>query len=245
MNTKLQLWCAWSIVPFILLYVLGFGVISGFIPPQSPAMSSADIYAFYAKNRTNIQIGQLIALTSAGGMLIWPAAVSVQMSRIEQGPFYMLSIMQYVAAAILFVLFIICGIIWSTAAFRTDIDPGMLRMLNDLGWLIFVMAYPEYVVQIGSIAVVGFMDRREEPFLPRWACYVTAGVAAIGSLGGLSTFAITGAFAWNGLIGFWLPIGSFVVWLVFIILPHLLKAIAREAASHARDGQRATVGYAS
>jgi len=230
MNTKLQLWCTWSIVPFIFFYLIGFGFIAGFLPPQLPSMSTADIFTFYQSNRLDIQVGQLIALTSSGFMLTWPAAVSAQMARIEKGPLYLLSIIQYIMAALLFVFFAICGIIWSTAAFRTDIDPATLRILNDLGWLIFVMAFPQYVVQLGSIAIVGFMDRRDKPFLPRWACYVTAGVAIDGSFGGFATFFTNGLFAWNGLIGFWLPVTSFVLWLVFIIFPFLLKAIAREAA---------------
>jgi hypothetical protein len=36
-------------------------------------------------------------------------------------------------------------------------------------------------------------------------------------------------FAWNGALGFWLPVAPFFVRLVFIILPFTLRAIRRGA----------------
>jgi hypothetical protein len=184
---------------------------------------------FYSRNRQNIEIGQLLGLLSSSLMLVWPAAVSAQMARIEPGPFKLLSIIQYVAASVLFTLFLLCGIIWSVAAFRPDMPPDLLRLLNDMGWLVFVMGYPEYAVQLSCIAIVALSDRRPVPFLPRWACYATLGTAFDGCGGVFSALSPTGLFAWNGLLGFWLPVASFCVWLIFVILPFTLRAIRREA----------------
>jgi len=229
MNTKLQTWCAWSILPFLGFYIFGFGYVAGFLPPPSPSVTAAQLAGFFSLHRQNIEIGQLIGIASSSLMLTWPAAVSAQMARIENRAFPLLSIMQYVTAALLFLLFMLCGIIWSIAAFRPDITPDLLRVLNDSGWLIFVMAYPEYAVQLGCIAIVGFSDRRAVPFLPRWACWATLGVAVVGGGGLFSALTPNGLFAWNGLLGFWLPVATFFVYLVFIMLPLLLRAIKQEA----------------
>jgi len=228
MNTRVQKYCAWSILPFLGFYIFSFGFVAGFLPPQSPLLSGAQLVAFYSANRQNIEIGQLIGLLSSSLMLVWPAAVSAQMAHIEKGIFPLLSIIQYVAASVLFTLFLLCGVIWSVAAFRPDISPDLLRLLNDSGWLLFVMGYPEYAVQLGCIAIVGLGDRRRIPFLPPWACYATLATAICGIGGVFSGLSETGLFAWNGLLGFWLPVATFFIWLIFIILPFLLRAIAQE-----------------
>lgn len=233
MNAKIQQWCAWSIIPFVVIYLLGFAGLAGFIPPHSPLTTGAELAAFYEQNRVGIRAGQLIGLASSALILFWAGAISAQMARIEKGPLPMLSVIQYGAAAVLVVFFMICSLVWTVAAFRPELNPKTLQMLNDTGWLIFVMAYPEYVVQLICIAVVGLMDERPQPFLPRWACFLTLWVAFVGIGGGFATFFKTGPLAWNGLIGFWLPVGFFLAWLLGIILPFLLKAIQQQAAEEA------------
>jgi hypothetical protein len=234
MNTKLQRYCAWSILPFLGIYLFSFGWLAGFVPPQSPLLTGAQLVDVYSRNRARIEIGQLLGILSSGLVLVWPAAISAQMARIENGGFPLLSIIQYVTAAVLFTLFLLCGVIWSVAAFRPDITPDLLRLLNDSGWLIFVMGYPEYAVQLGCIAIVGLADRRPVPFLPRWACFATLGAAFDGCGGVFSALSPNGLFAWNGLLGFWLPVASYVVWLVLIILPFLLRAIRQEELEGSR-----------
>jgi len=234
MNTKLQRYCAWSILPFLGIYLFSFGWLAGFVPPQSPLLTGAQLVDVYSRNRERIEIGQLLGILSSGLVLVWPAAISAQMARIENGGFPLLSIIQYVTAAVLFTLFLLCGVIWSVAAFRPDITPDLLRLLNDSGWLIFVMGYPEYAVQLGCIAIVGLADRRPVPFLPRWACFATLGAAFDGCGGVFSALSPNGLFAWNGLLGFWLPVASYVIWLVFIILPFLLRAIRQEELEGSR-----------
>jgi hypothetical protein len=217
-------------VPFVVIYLIGFVGFAHFVPPTSPTLSRTALVEFYAHNRLGIEIGQLIALVSSAFMLVWPGAVSAQMARIEPGPLPMLSLMQYGAAVVLALLFMLCSLIWCIAAYRPDLNPDILRMLHDAGWLIFVMAYPEYLVQLGCIAAVGFADRRPCPFLPRWACYATLLTAFVGIAGGFSIFCQTGPFAWDGSLGFWLPVAFFLCWMMFIMLPCTLRAIARQEA---------------
>lgn len=240
MNTTHQRWCAWSIAPFIVIYLIAFAGMAGFIPPHPPAMTGHELTAFYEHNRLGIRAGQLIGIVSSGLILLWAGPISAQMARIEKGPLPMLSLIQYGAAVVLVVFFMVCGLIWSIAAYREDLAPELLRLLNDAGWLVFVMAYPEYVVQLLCIAVIGLADRRAQPFLPRWYCFFTLWVAFTGMGGGFATFFKSGPFAWNGLLGFWIPVAFFMLWL-WLILFFLLRAIARQQAEERTTG---TTGHA-
>jgi hypothetical protein len=228
LHFRAQRWCVWSIVPFVVIYLIGFVGFAHFVPPPSPTMSAAGVAALFAHNRLGIEIGQAIALLSSAFMLVWPGAVSAQMARIEQGPLPMLSLMQYGSAVVLALFFMLCSLIWSIAAYRPDLNQEILRMLQDAGWLIFVMAYPEYLVQLGCIAAVGLADRRQYRYLPAWACYATLLTALCGIAGGFSVFFQSGPLAWNGILGFWLPVASFLCWMLFIILPFTLREIARQ-----------------
>lgn len=228
MTPRAQLWCIWMIVPFLVIYLFGFWGLAGFIPPSPPGNSAADTLAFYNANRTAIRAGQLIGIVCSGFFFVWPAAVAAQMARIEGVPLPMFAVMQYVMGAVLGLLFMLCNLIWTVAAYREDMAPGTLQMLHDAGWLIFVMAYPEYIVQLVCIGVVGLSDKRATPWLPRWACYLTFWVAFAGIGGGFATFFKAGPFAWNGLIGFWLPVAFFLIWMVGIILPFTVKAATRQ-----------------
>ncbi|MFT3666910.1 hypothetical protein [Piscinibacter sp.] len=229
MNTTHQRWFAWAIVPFVLVYLFGFIVLAGFVPPHAPSLPAGELVRLYDENRLGIRAGQLIGLVSSCLILLWAAPISAQMARIEKGPLPMLSLVQYGAALVLVVFFIVCSMLWTVAAYREDLSPELLRTINDAGWLTFVMVYPEYVVQLSCIAIVGLSDRRPRPFLPRWACFFTLWVALMGIGGGFSTFFKSGPFAWNGLIGFWLPVSFFLCWLG-VMWHFLLAAIDRQAA---------------
>lgn len=226
----MQVWCVRTIPVFIVLYLVGFVGLSGFVPPLSPTLTGAELAQLFEHHRNAIRGGQLLCLVAASLYLPWCAVMSVQMARVE-GEFPVLAWLNFGGALLLVAFFFLCSMLWEVAAYRPDVDPQMLRMLNDFSWLTFVMVYPEYVVQLVAIAVVGFMDKRPRPLLPRWACFVTLWVALAGVGGGFATFFTTGAFAWNGLIGFWVPVAFFLLWLVFVIFPCLLRAARNDDAS--------------
>lgn len=226
MSTKIQVWCVWTIPIFIVIYLAGFVGLSGFVPPPSPTLSGADLAQMFEQHRNAIRAGQLICLVSSALYLPWCAVMSVQMARVE-GRYPVLAWLQFGGALLLVAFFFLCSMLWTVAAYRPDTDPQTLRMLNDFAWLTFVMVYPEYVIQLVAIALVGFRDKRPQPLLPRWACFATLWVALAGIGGGFATFFTTGPFAWNGLLGFWAPVGFFLVWLVGVIFPLLLKAVKR------------------
>ncbi len=235
MHVRIQLFCAWCIPAFIVIYLLGFIGLSGFVPPPSPTLSAEQVAAIFEQHRNAIRAGQLICMVCAGLLYIpFTVLISVHIARVE-GRYPLLAGMQVVGNSVLIVFFILCSLMWSVAAFRPELDPQMLLLLNDATWLFFVMMYPTYVVALVSIALAGFMDKRAEPIFPRWFCFFTLWVAFAGIGGSFATFFTTGPFAWDGVFGFWTPVAMYLLWLL-VLFPLLLKLVKRAALEEEAAG---------
>lgn len=247
-STRLQLFCVWCGPAAAVLYLVFFAGIAHFIPPPSPHWTQAHVAAFFAGHRTGIRIGQIGGIVAS--MLFFPffAAIAQQIARIE-GRRPLLAVMELAGGLMLVVWFGVCSMLWIVATFRADLSPNTVRMLNDLAWLVFVMMFPEYVMQMLAIGVAGLRDRSPRPLWPRWAAYFNMWIAFSGIGGGLAVFFKRGPFAWNGLIGFWLPICMFAVWLAittYLLHTGILRQAAEEAAADeprgARPAMAATAG---
>lgn len=227
MNSRIQLLSAWAGPVFLVLYLIAFWGIAGYLPPQSPLLSASDVAAFYEQHRNYVRAGQLLGLIFSTLLLPWFAVISVQMARIE-GIFPVLALIQFGGGVLLIVFFQICSMLWIIAAWRPELDPNLIRLVHEASWLIFVMVFPAYTLQLICIAIAGFIDKSEHPIFPRWACYLNiwVGLSAIG--GGFATFFKSGPFAWNGLLAFWLPVACFAVWLL-VMAALLIMGIKRQS----------------
>ncbi|MCY4426741.1 MAG: hypothetical protein OXC05_06890 [Halieaceae bacterium] len=227
LSHKTQVICVWSIPTFLVGYITAFVFISGFVPPPAPSLSADEIANLFNDNATRIRIGQLLCMVFAILYMPWAGVVTVQMARIE-GRLPVLAWLQLAGATMLTLLFMICSLLWLTTAFRPLQDPLNTQLLNDLSWLIFVMAYPEYWLQLIAMATVFLRDKSEQPFLPRWSCYFTFMVAVTGMGGSFAAFFKLGPWAWNGIFGFWVPIVSYLIWLI-VMFVLLLKGLKRQS----------------
>jgi len=226
-RTRLLKAGVWTGPLFLVLYAIFFWGVAGFIPPQSPHHSAAQIAQFFDENRTAIRVGQIGGLVSSTLLFVFFAVISLEIARIEQRR-PLLAMVQFAGAILLIVFFAICSMVWIAATFRSELSPSTIRMLNDVGWLMFVMVFPGYVLQMFCMAIAGFIDRSPTPTWPRWAAYLNLWVAFSGAGGGIAVFFKHGAFAWNGLIGFYVPISVFAVWLS-ITTVLLLRSLDRQA----------------
>jgi hypothetical protein len=232
---KAGVWCGPA---FLVLYLVFFWGVAGFVPPPGPSHSAAWVGDFFDENRTAIRVGQVGGLIASTLLLPFFAVISLEIARVEQrAP--LLAMVQFAGAILLIVFFAMCSMLWIAATFRPELGDVSVRMLNDLSWLIFVMVFPAYVLQMLCMAIAGFIDRSPTPTWPRWAAYANLWVGLAGSGGGIAVFFKHGAFAWNGLIGFYVPITVFVGWLVMTTVL-LLKSIDRQERAIALAGSAAT-----
>jgi hypothetical protein len=131
-----QLICAYSGFAFVLLFLVGFWPIAGFVPPPSPGNSAEVTAAFFAEHTLRIRIGMWVTMVGCALVASWTVAVSAQLRRIDGAE--TLAQLQLILGALLTIEFLIPVMIWQAAAYRPDGDPEITARYNDLAWLVFL-----------------------------------------------------------------------------------------------------------
>ena len=168
--------------------------------------------------------GMILGLVGISGWVTLVGVISVQLRRIEGisglGPYLQLG------AGMIGVLTVMLPVmIFAITAFRPERDPALTQMLNDVGWLIIIPAFPTFIGQFLGIAFSTLQDRSTVPVYPRWTGYFNIWIGLLFVPGGVAYFFRTGPFAWSGLLAFWVAASAFFIWL--LVMPWLtLKAIA-------------------
>lgn len=218
--------CVWCGPAFDILFVLGWCVIAGLFPPQSASASAGQIAAFYAENTGTIRAGLLIAMASCTFYVPWVAAISAQMRRIKSASPILAKIQSLSGTAGL-IFFLLPVMIWLTASFRPERDPELILLVNDFGWITFTMTFSPFVCQLFVIALAVLADDSENPIFPRWTAYFNFWTAISFIPAALIVYFKTGPFSWTGLIGLWIPLIMFSVW-IFVMFYLLLRAIRQQ-----------------
>jgi len=227
-NRRMQMACVWTGPVMIVGWVVAFVVLARFIPPPSPGKSPAEVVDLYRDHTDAIRLGLVITLFASALLVPFAAVITAQLKRIE-GPRSVLSWTQLISAGLLSLEFIIPLVVWQAAAYRPDeTSAEVMRMLNDLGWLLFVSVVSSAVVQFASIGVAILSDEREVGVFPRWAGYFNLWVAFLVIPAGIVPFFKHGPFAWNGAFGFFLPLVVFAAWIAVMVVL-LRRAIDQEA----------------
>lgn len=227
-HEKLQL-AFWACgIGFALLFFGGLVPLSGFIPPPSPQLSGAELMAEFGPRLGWIKLGIIVGLLGSSLLVPWSAMVALQVARMEQGrriPLW--AIFSFGAGCVNAVAFILPFIFWAGAFYRPDRSPELIQLINDITWLEFLMFFPAFSFQLLGVAMAGLTQRQGPPVFPRWFLYLNLWMALLGSPGVISIFFFSGPFAWNGIIGFWVPVGSYMPFLV-VTFVQFYKAIVAE-----------------
>lgn len=226
-----QLWATYTAIPFMLLFFVGWVLVTGFLPPLDPAMSAEELAKLFSEHGVRIRLGMVICMYSTMFLMPFSAVICVQIARIEGGA-RVWTYTAIMAAAGNIVSFTFPLMFWNVAAFRAERAPELVMLMNDLAWLPFTgMAVP-FVAMPPCVAIAGFMDRSEQPVFPRWFCYFTVATTIIILPAALVAFFPGGGwFAWNNLFGWWVPFVDFFFWfsLLFILLRRWLVRQAEAA----------------
>jgi hypothetical protein len=226
---------AWCGPVMIALFIVGFWGISGFVPPPSPHASTRQIAAMFAHDTGLIRLGLWISTFAAALIVPWAVSVGSALRRTERG-LAPLGHAQAALGALLAIEFIVPLMLWQGAAFRPLSDPHITQRFNDLAWLILVGVVSTAVVQAGMIGAAILADRRPDPIFPRWSGYFNlwCGLAFVPA--GLCPFFKHGAFAWNGLLTFWLGLVSFAAWMLVLTALVLRASYRQERARDSSPG---------
>ena len=219
--------CVWCDLAFALQFLIGFWPIANFMPPIAPSLTAAEVAAIYQQNTLPIRFGVLVMMSGTGLMCPFVAVIAMQMRRIE-GNHPILTITQISAGSLNAVFFLMPSLIWTAAAFRPERDPELLLLLNDLGWITFLMPFTTFIVQNFAIGFAILGDQRTHPIFPRWLGFFNFWVAVLFIPGGLLTFFKTGPFAWNGLFVWWIPFLVFFTW--YLLMFYMLRGVVLRQA---------------
>jgi hypothetical protein len=167
----------------------------------------------YADHTNAIKLGMIISMAGSALLVPWAVAISGQLRRIDGAK--ALADVQMVSCALLSLEFITPIGVWMAVSFRyKDRAPDVTRALHDVGWILFMTVIWSLWVQLIAIAAAIFIDRRSEPVLPRWLGYLNLWVAMLIIPAGLVLFFKHGPFAWNGVVGLYIPLAAFVIWMM-------------------------------
>jgi hypothetical protein len=210
MTASTQRVCAWSGVACVVVFLIGFWPIAGFIPPPSPAASAHEIGEYYRSDQDRIRIGMVVSMIGAALCAPWVSAITVQLRRIEG--FSVLVLTQFGMGVLLVLEFILFIMFWEVAAFRPERSDESIQLINDLGWIPFIGLTSTAILQAFVIAAVIFRDKRERPLIPRWVAYFNIWVGLCFMPGTWNCLFKTGPVAWNGLVAFYIAFVAFLTW---------------------------------
>lgn len=231
MNVRFQVWCAYA-GPLFVVFLTPVWYSTGFLPPLPPSMPPADVAAFYEEHRTMIRLGATLLMQLAMLGVLWSAALSAQIRRIESGSTPILAYSNLALGALGFLFFTIPAMFWTAAAYRPERAVELVYLFNDAAWLSLVMPVLSASLQAVIIGLAILSDQRETPIFPRWAAYLNFFVGVTYLPGSLATFFKTGPFAWNGIFDFWLPLTTFSVW-IFVMGILTARAAERQGREEA------------
>jgi hypothetical protein len=227
MGRRIQLVCAASGLLMIALYGVGVIAFAHMIPVNSPQESVSDVVASYAGNVTGVRIGMSLVMFGCALMITWGAALATQTRRAapRHPILFHIQVACSVTACMNGVMLCLAG---GLAAFRPGAVSGEItQLLNDLFWLLWVLPGSSFEIWCFAAGAAILLDDRARPVFPRWSAYFSIFVGLSFLPGFLGLFAKSGAFAYNGLVPWWIPTVTFFLW-ALVMTPLTIRAIRRE-----------------
>jgi len=112
------------------------------------------------------------------------------------------------------IAFLTATIFWLLAAFRPYRAPELTQLYNDLAWITFTCGVPFLVALCLFLAVAIYLDQQDTPVFPRWVSHCNLLIAIALVPAGFAGLTLSGAFAWNGFVSFWVKNFAIAAWLV-------------------------------
>ena len=112
------------------------------------------------------------------------------------------------------IVFLTSTVFWLLAAFRPYRSPDLTLLYNDLAWITFTCGVPFLVALCLFIAIAIYLDQQDHPVFARWVGHFNVLIAAVLVPAGFAGLTLTGVFAWNGFLSFWVKNVALAAWLI-------------------------------
>jgi hypothetical protein len=237
-EARLVRMCGWSVVAFLILFGVGWGILGHNIPPFGADMGADELARIYRVHASTLRIGFAVGSVASTFLAIWAIGIFRVMLRIERGG-QVLSYMQLIGGVLTAMVPLLACIVWLTAAFRPEQDPAIIRMLFDLGWLTIDIGFGVTLLQYIAFGVVAIRDVREKPLFPKWLAWLGIWLGLEFFVELIMPYFRSGPFSWNGLFSYWIPFFGPFVWMAFVTY-YLIRAATRLSEEY--EDQRAAAG---
>jgi len=215
---RTKLFGAWCGVAYIVVLLVGWLAVGGFFPLHRPSAGADEIATFFRDHGIRIRLGMVIVMWGAALFIPFTATMADFVARFEgrNGPLTrMMTLAGYSNAMLTFYP----PLWWIVNAYRAQQRSADLTyLLNDVAWLQFIGGVSLIMPMYGVVAVVALADTSENPVFPRWFGYQSIMTFLLLVPDQMLFFSKTGPFAWNGLIGFWIPLTALGSWFITIFI---------------------------
>jgi len=183
-----------------------------FVPPPSPALSAEEVALIFREQAFGIRLGTALYMLAIALGMLCITTTSAAMKRMY-GSYNTLVFANLLIGGGGLLITNIAAIFWGAAAFRPDQPAAQIQMLNDLGWLLFLLPAPTVALANAALGVATLLDDPQKPVFPRWYGYFCLFVAAFSISSIVTGMFRTGPFSWTGLFGFYVPMTIAFMWL--------------------------------
>ena len=224
-----ELVCAWSGPAFTTLFALGGALIGRMIPtflhPSEPA------YQFVSRidaRLTEVQVGAFIMMLSVCLMAPWGAGMAARFRR-REGDFPALSYAQLCCVAAGTAIAMMMAFFWAIMGFRTaEYGANLVQYSADLAYFMPLFSWPIFSFWCWLVGLAIVLDSGPNPDYPQWLGWFNFWAGFTYIPGGLILFFKKGAFAWDGVLGLYMPFVVFFIWILVMSFA-TIAAIKREA----------------
>jgi len=234
MNTTDQRICLWLVPAFAALLLVAFWMFPGFFPPMSPTMTAEEVATFYRDHVGAIRASMVIVNLCGISFIPFFMVIVVQMQRMRN-PSHAFAYSYLSAAASGATLLALADLAWLIAAFRPERDPQLTQLLNDFAWIAFITPVGFIIAQNLCLALAIFMDAQRTPVFPRWVAHFNIVAALLMAPGAFAMMFMRGPLAWDGLLAFWVRIGTYGLYLgvMFFVVRSAINQQASQGAGAA------------
>lgn len=230
---RYMMFCAWMGPVVLAALIVFWGVLGHNIPPYSAALPAEGIAAHFREHTASARAGMILTMIFGALYLVWGMAITKVMETVERDN-DVLSRLQLWGAGFTTLILVIPPSFWLTAAFRPDTDVENLRMLYDMGWILFDVAFSLTMIQMFAFGVCFLSDKRPNPIIPKWVAWLAIWLGFTFLVLGIMPFFDDGPFSRSGLFNYWVEFVLFFN-VMLIMCIYVIIAVARLQREHAEN----------
>jgi hypothetical protein len=216
----------WTLPAVVVIWIAAFFLFPGFVPPMSPKASAAEVAAFYSEHLSRVRYSMIL--------FNWfcVALIPILMLIVERmrGMAHRTPVLRYCVIGVAGaapIAFLTSTVFWLIAAFRPDRSPDLTQLCNDLAWITFTCGVPFLIALCVFLAVSIAYDEQAQPVFPRWVAQFNVVIAIALVPACFAGLTLSGAFAWNGFLSFWVKNLAIALWIIVMVVA-LSRAMERD-----------------